>query len=75
MTQYVLVNNVEKVCFEKKYQLPFGCWNTAIYNESNLNDAILMLKNMSPFKRYEYNIEMWKNGVFVEVIINGSEMK
>lgn len=73
MVQYVLVNDVEKTKFEKQYQLPYGCWNTAIYKE--IKPAILMLENMPSLKRVCYNIEMWENGVFAEVVVKGNELE
>lgn len=72
MISYILVNDNERKIFEKKYQLPYGCWNTAIYTE--ITPAISMLENMSQYKRNEYCIEKWDSGQFVETIINGSDL-
>ena len=73
MISYVLVNDVERQEFEKKYQLPYGCWNTAIYKE--LKPAISMLENMTPLTRNLYRIELWERGKFVQVVINGNELE
>lgn len=72
MISYVLVNDMEKKEFENKYQLPYGCWNTAIYKELKL--AVRMLDNMTQITRCQYCIEIWENGVFVEVVVKGDDL-
>lgn len=72
MVQYVLVDDMKKQEFEKRYQLPYGCWNTLIYSDIKL--ATMFLETMPSYKRPCYNIEKWDNGVFVEVVVNGREL-
>jgi hypothetical protein len=69
MVRYILINNKERIEFEKMYQLPFGCFNTAIYNEAK--PAIQMLQNMGTARRKEYWIEKWTDGEYSDVVLKG----
>ncbi len=69
MVSYVLINNEERNEFEKRFQLPYGCFNTTIYKD--ISDAVNLLKNMSDFEKRKYYIETWYNGEFKEVILKG----
>lgn len=69
MINYVLINNTERCEFEKKYQLPYGCYNTSIYENSK--EAIRLLNNMSNYDKSKYWIEKWDNGIFKELVVKG----
>lgn len=69
MLNYILIDNIKKEEFEKKYQLPYGCYDTQIFGKSS--DAIRLLMNMSNFDKKKYQVEKWDNGEFVEVMVKG----
>jgi hypothetical protein len=65
MIQYVIVNEREKIEFEKRYQLPYGYANAVI--SSSLKGAINFLNTVFVQDKQDYIIEKVDCGV-VEIV-------
>jgi len=61
MIQYAIVNEKERIEFEKKYQLPYGYAKAVISN--NLQWSIKVLNNISSKYKSDYIIERIDCGV------------
>lgn len=69
MIKYILVNNEERMQFEKESQLPYGCFNTSIYDTPE--KAIRLLNNMPSSEKKKYYVEKWQYGNFNSIVIKG----